>query len=584
MNERLKAMIDAANRGERVLIDEIDRAFEMEKHKIECTVELPAGGAKRYTFAVPDADNAEALEIVRDYFYSWIYNIISTLGGKVMRFNICPGDDIAARLCANAADVFDLSKPRKERSGYGKCLNVTDRVNMALGFDPFRFETVIGEPGDLAEVETESKDAVSNLLNAIKTVEHGAWCGLDIGGTDIKAVGVKDGHLTAVKEYDWDPASFKTVDDLLAPVLLLTRVICTAVTASAYPEAAARIKQMLDREATDETMRSIAETLEEAYGRIELDGVGISFPDVTIRDIIVGGETSKTQGIRKASEDYDSEFARMTNLNAGIAAFCREGAKVRIANDGSLAAYTAAVEWAASEANRATVHEGVFAHSLGTDLGTGWIDERGEIPQIPLEVYNCVIDLGNKPARRFLPEDVRSASNFNTGIAGIPQKYTGQYGAYRLALEKFAKEAPEEYEKLFDLGYLEKSEAGIFVVKEPKDMRKPLLEHLMNLASEGQPQAEEVFREIGEYLAVIWYVTEKLLGPKVKSRVLFGRFVKKQRCFELIREGASRRTEAPFMAADSSMAFTPVMMELDRDPDHTVAQFGQAVGAVYFSV
>jgi hypothetical protein len=38
----------------------------------------------------------------------------------------------------------------------------------------------------------------------------------------------------------------------------------------------------------------------------------------------------------------------------------------------------------------------VFAHTLGTELGTGWIDETGAIPQIPLEVYNCVIDLGNR--------------------------------------------------------------------------------------------------------------------------------------------------------------------------------------------
>jgi hypothetical protein len=37
-------------------------------------------------------------------------------------------------------------------------------------------------------------------------------------------------------------------------------------------------------------------------------------------------------------------------------------------------------------------------------------------------------------------------------------------------------------------------------------------------------------------------------------------------------------------AADDTIAFTPLMLDLKSDPVHTVAQFGQAIGAVYFSV
>jgi hypothetical protein len=37
------------------------------------------------------------------------------------------------------------------------------------------------------------------------------------------------------------------------------------------------------------------------------------------------------------------------------------------------------------------------------------------------------------------------------------------------------------------------------------------------------------------------------------------------------------------VAGDDDLAFTPLMLDLKADPSHTVAQFGQAVGAVYFA-
>ncbi len=74
-----------------------------------------------------------------------------------------------------------------------------------------------------------------------------------------------------------------------------------------------------------------------------------------------------------------------------------------------------------------------------------------------------------------------------------------------------------------------------------------------------------------------------MLHPKTKSRVLFGRFVKRKRCFELMQEGASRRLAVRLTAGDGNLAFTPLMLDLNADPAHTVAQFGQAVGAAYFA-
>ena len=152
-----------------------------------------------------------------------------------------------------------------------------------------------------------------------------------------------------------------------------------------------------------------------------------------------------------------------------------------------------------------------------------------------------------------------------------------------MALRIFKERAPQRYAELFEKGFVEERDGGIYVCLHPKDMRKALLEHLMELAANGEPAAEAIFREIGVYLAVTTEETERMLVPRTKPRVLFGRFVKKKRCFELMQEGALARRPVELAAGDGNLAFTPLMLELNGDPVHTVAQFGQAVGAAYFA-
>lgn len=117
-------------------------------------------------------------------------------------------------------------------------------------------------------------------------------------------------------------------------------------------------------------------------------------------------------------------------------------------------------------------------------------------------------------------------------------------------------------------------------------MRKALLEHLMALPErEGEGVCRDIFREIGEYLAVMWQEIRFILNPRATNRVLFGRLVKNPVCFRLIAEGAARI--APGMeltAADEESAWTPIMRQLRDDGRYTVAQFAQAVGAVHFAV
>ena len=76
-----------------------------------------------------------------------------------------------------------------------------------------------------------------------------------------------------------------------------------------------------------------------------------------------------------------------------------------------------------------------------------------------------------------------------------------------------------------------------------------------------------------------------LFGETPPVRFLFGRFVKSRRCFRLLCEGFDEAgTGIRLESADEEMANTPLMRQLAAREGVTVAQFGQAVGALYFAL
>ena len=162
------------------------------------------------------------------------------------------------------------------------------------------------------------------------------------------------------------------------------------------------------------------------------------------------------------------------------------------------------------------------------------------------------------------------------------QKCQHQYHA-----QQHFKETREDlYEELVDLGYVVEEGGGLYVPTESVDMRKAFLEHVMSLPErEESDVCDRIFREIGEHLAVTYLETEEILKPITKERVLFGRLVKNKRCFELMQEGAASITkELNLVIADDGIANTPLMKQLKEHEAYTIAQFAQAVGAIYFAM
>ena len=365
-------------------------------------------------------------------------------------------------------------------------------------------------------------------------------------------------------------------------VLMLTRMMCAAASLEAVGKSSKIDKAAFSKDASLEAMERGIISMEQAAGEglRKFDAIGLSFPDVVIQNLIVGGETFKTKGMRENKKlDYEEQFGKISVLCEDLKAFVTEDGAVMNTNDGPMAAFTAAVEraWAGED-----VSNGFFAHTLGTELGTGWVLPDGSIPEIPLEVYNFIIDLGSCVQKQYPSNDVRSISNYNTNLPGTLQKYTCQSGVFRLAMKYLPEEEPEIYQEALERGLFFWDKDEVIVPTEPKDMRKPCLEFFMKKAGESE-SCGEIFRKVGEYLAVTWEETDYILNPAAKERSLFGRLVKSPVCFRLMCEGAGRRKpDLKQYAADGGLANTDLMKQLEAHPDYTVAQFAQAVGAIYF--
>ena len=468
-----------------------------------------------------------------------VLNLLSARGGRELRVFFRRENAALAGLVGELERVFQLRQ--SARRGYGKAVSVSNRIGAALGSGPFaiaqedigRYAPLPGQQGTEPACGLNEK-----LCAAAGRGNCGLLCGMDVGGTDVKLAVSRDGRLLYTREYDWDPSRSPTAEGVLAPLLRLL----------------------------DEALAAV--------GGEKFDAIGLSFPDVVIRDRILGGETPKTRGLRdNPALDYEREFQKLGGLKDRLLDGCVPGGRVRITNDGNMAAFAAAMELSCG--GEADLEGGVLAHTLGTDLGSGWLLPDGRVPELPLEMYDFLVDLGSFPQRRYAPLDLRSVCNENSGLPGA-RRYLGQAACYRMAAELDPA--------MLD-GFAEETNGLLQIQSSPRDLRKPCLEHLMALAEQGRPAAEEIFRRIGKHLAQVNREMDFILHPETPARYLYGRFVKRTRCFELIREGcAAVMPGLRLIAADENLACSPLMRQLAERPGVTVAQFGQAVGAIYFAM
>lgn len=535
----LKKWLDAGVHNEPVWLSDVRERCAAMPGAAHTVIQLtvPDGKQRDYPLSIPRWSTGEERSFVLEYICACVFNLLSVPGGRRLTFYFDQTDRALSDLLQEVPRVFSANAAK--RDGYGKVINIADRICRTFGAEPFQF-LFLDAAGyrPAPPVERPAPALTNRLLQAAARCETGLYCGVDIGGTDIKLVLARDGQLVGSREYDWNPALSPTAEGIVDPIRALIR-----------------------------------ETVDENAPGALLDGLGISFPDVVIRSRVVGGETPKTQGMRLHAPDYEVEFEKITAIADLLSPLCAPGAPVRITNDGHMAAFTAAMELTHCGRGR-DLEYGVIAHSLGTDLGTGWLDADGSIPEAPMELYDLLLDLGSRSGRALPAEDLRGMRNENSGLPDV-RRCLGQAAAYRLA---------QQYDPALLDGFTV-WDGGTLRIQTSPDLRKPCLAHLMEQAKGGNPSAREVFRTIGENLGQVCRELEWLLQPQTDIRFLFGRFVKEPDCFSLLQEGcAAAAPGIRLEAMDEALACTPLMKSLSRHPNLSAAQFAQAVGAVYFSM
>ena len=542
--------IEKASAGEAVWMSDLRAAFAGDPEAVRLPVRLQpaAGGQFDLPCFLPRWHSPDEQRFVEEYFFAFVYNLLSVCSGRSLTFFADPDDLQIAGLLAAFHRAFEIGTGNRQRRGYGKVINIAERLCEAEGLPPF--SVTVLPAGAYAPAGSPAPDRAVDLPEQLRRccreVGDKVLCGVDIGGTDIKLALSVNGQLVCLGEYDWNPAACTTADAILNPIY-----------------------EQID------LLRRSAEKLCSPGEPLLFDAIGISFPDIVIKNRILGGETPKTDGLRRCfGSDYDREFARVGRLGERLQPLCRPDAEIRILNDGSMAAFTAAMELAADDGAH-SLRDGLIAHSLGTDLGTGWLLPDGSVPPLPLEFYDLILDLGSRPAMALPPEDLRATRNQNSGLPGA-RRYLGQAAAFRLA---------QELDPGMLDGFTEMRDGRLIIRTEPEDLRKPCLEHLMQLADRGRPAACEVFRRIGFHLGILSRELNFLLSPHTNERYLYGRFVKSESVFSLLCEGCREAIQGmQLVAADESLARSPLMRALSARRGVTVAQFGQAVGAIYWSV
>lgn len=579
----LSAYLDRAHADEPLWLPELRAAFLTDEsaRPLKLRLTLHDGSMRDFACAVPRWETEEEERFAAEYLYACVYNILAVYSGRALRLFFDTADGELCALYDSLAVVFQLNETR--RHGYGKVVSIAARIAAGSGGGAFRFEKAdLSEYTPLHEEKAEGASVpLEDKLREVCGKASGlALCGVDVGGTDIKLALSLDGRLVCTKVFDWNPALYATAEEIIEPILWLVRLMRCRLAAerTALPEKLrGKLHEALAKDAALGLIREAAEQAEAVLGAAVnvLDGIGVSYPDIVIGDRILGGETPKTEGLRRnAALDYEQEFHKLSELREELQKLCRPGGAVRITNDGNMAAFTAAMELAHS-GDAAALRDGVIAHSLGTDLGTGWLTEAGTIPALPLELYDLILDLGSFPARAVAPRDLRSTRNENSGLPGA-LRYMGQAAAYRLAYRRNSA--------LLE-GFTARDGEALTIAMKPQDMRKPCLEHLMQLAEEDAADAAAIFRDIGENLSAVTREMEYLLHPAAKSRFLFGRFIKRPKVFRLLEEGFHRGVgDVKLIPSDENLANTPLMRALAQSKDATVAQFGQAVGSIYFAV
>jgi hypothetical protein len=547
---------------------------------------------RQLTFALPGGQLLlQYRELIKRYILAMINNMIVSFGGASMDLYFDHADTVLFAMIREAVDEFDVDRKNNYRTGYGSYINYINRMNVFLGLGRFCFTlkplNAWQNPNPdlefrLYEAESEKKD-VELLRRAAVEMDGKCFCSLDVGGNSIKGAVVTDGTITATKEFQWYPAGLKTADEMNNSQLLIIRFLSDYTKAAAtesVPEREAIIAEAFKRDASYDQVLAAAEYLESRgispYKRF--DAIVIGFPDIVVANKIAGGETFKQLGMKTNPDvDYETEFFKTSELDNLVRVFAKEGAPVIILNDTNTASYLISIEQSVS-AETMLDENGIFANTIGSEMGTGFISRGGTIQYIPMEGYQHVIDLGCTNYGDYPLNDIRTLKNTNTGILGTVQKYVSQMGLFRIALSSFMETDRTLIDTLVKRNLItcDPQKDSVEIVVENRDKLTRLLTN--EFLVEKKSVMEHVLDIMGKAMGIL-IDQDMLLFPEIKpKRLVSGGIMASDKVFSLFRSALLRyNPDYDIIRLDESTANSPLLKKIENKQRTFTVAIGSAL-------
>ena len=510
----------------------------------------------RMYIPVPKAEN----DIVKkDYLLARLFNILAVTGPASIE--LYAPNELQEMLLKVREALFDENKDYKVISGmvekiYEKPLEIYIN-DISEAPEDIMTKTKSAKSGN------EKQNETAEYLKRIGNIE-GVAVGIDIGGTDVKlAVMDKTQAPILLKEHTWDtpPKEFEdgekfqeVIEDLL--MFSLAKVSLDKSNAPSLKGLKERAKKAMDKEYNIKDLKELTGDIKKAGITISKpSSIGISFPDVVVNNEIVGGMTSKTEGMRnsRSPDVYWKDFnENVKPLAAKISKSMAEKFNLKkaiptaITNDGNVGSLWAAV--LSKEGN-------VMNFASGTSLGGGLVDSKGQIAKRVFELGYLITFIGEE-------KDLSVFKHNGYDIHGVGQQLLSQDAVFNIALEK-----------------------GI-IKRLPKDKGKA--EALEEIQENTEARAREVFDSIGENLALVtatvhYGAVKDLMGQVI----LFGRVVKGDKG-KIVLDRARKNLKEKFvrigdvkLSRASEMVLKDIQKNSKANMDKGMDSFAQAIGAVY---
>lgn len=154
VRDMLRDFLERAAADQSVYITDVRKAFQAGGTRpFHLCVTLYDRSVRVFDLLLPETAGEDEAQFVAEYVYANVYNLLSALGGR--RVDVCLDrcDREAVELAERLGQVFQLDRAKGARTGYGKCLNVNERVLSVLPDTEERFAFGVWNIGEVPAVQ-----------------------------------------------------------------------------------------------------------------------------------------------------------------------------------------------------------------------------------------------------------------------------------------------------------------------------------------------------------------------------------------------------------------------------------------------